>query len=101
MFNKKSVEEEALELFMTKKKIKDQRDQLRDIISWQLGPQAWSDLIQSEIKIRKERQETLYKQRNKRKAFIEAILIGVVFIAGCGILWAFIAFLIAAKNGTL
>ena len=94
----KSVEAQALELFMTKKKIKEQREQLQQLISWQMGPAAWQDLIGIEVQIRKDRQRTLYAQREKRQKFIEWVSIIVLLIIGSGAIWWFTWFLMNLKG---
>lgn len=83
IFNAKSVEQEAMELFTQKKQLESQRDDLRRLISSMLGPSAWQELIRMERDIRTQRQETLYAQREARKQFVEAmafIFLGVVVI---------------------
>tara|TARA_A100001015_G_C14988563_1_gene712686 strand:- start:143 stop:622 length:480 start_codon:yes stop_codon:yes gene_type:complete len=88
LFNGASVEQEAIELFTQKKQLENQRDELRKIISSMLGPQAWQELIRMERDIRKQRQETLYAQREARKHFMEVLAIilfttvGALFIVG-------------------
>ena len=75
IFNAKSVEQEALELFTQKKQLENQRDQLRFLISSMCGPSAWQELLRMEADIRKQRKETLYAQREARKQFVEVISI--------------------------
>lgn len=91
LFSGASVEKEALDLFIQKKQLEEQRDNLRKLISSMLGPQAWQELIKMERDIRQQRKETLYKQREMRRHFMEAIaatFLGVIVVA-------FIAFLLA------
>ena len=45
LFQSGSVEEEALQIFMAKKKAEDMREQLKQIISFSRGPSAWLSLI--------------------------------------------------------
>ena len=58
------------------------------------GPNAWSDLLKMQAKIRKERQETLYKQAELRRYMIQVvgvILLGIVFVGAIvGTLWMFV-----------
>jgi len=75
IFNAKSVEQEAIELFTQKKQLENQRDELRKLISSMCGPNAWQELLRMEADIRKQRKETLYAQREARKQFIEVISI--------------------------
>ena len=91
LFAGKSVEQEALEIVMNKRKLQEQRDQLRQLIQYTCKAGTWEELIRMEGKIRTERQETLYKQREKRKRFLEwiAIIGAILFSAAIliGILW--------------
>lgn len=76
----KSVEQEALEAFMAKQKAQDMRDDLRKLISWTRGPSAWQELIRMEADIRKQRQQAIYAQQERRKKVAEGVAI-VVLIA--------------------
>ena len=76
-----SVEEEAMQIFMAKKKAEDMREELRNIISMTRGPSAWQELVKTEADIRKRRQETIYAQEERRKQFFEILAIGVLVIA--------------------
>ena len=75
LFSGQSVEQEAMELFTQKKQLENQRDELRKLIGSMLGPQAWQELVKMERDIRKQRQETLYAQREARKHFLEVIAV--------------------------
>ena len=79
-----SVEEEAMQIFMAKKKAEDMREELRNIISMTRGPSAWQELVKTEADIRKRRQETIYAQEERRKQFFEILAIGVLVIAVSG-----------------
>lgn len=93
LFSGKSIEQEAIELFTQKKQLENQRDELRKLISSMCGPSAWQELIKMERDIRKQRKETIYKQREARKHFIEVVaVIGlaiIIFIAIVGLAWLF------------
>jgi len=86
-----SVEEEAMQAFMAKKKAEDMRDELRQLITYTRGPSAWQELLKTEADIRKKRQQAIYDQKERQKAVIEIIaVIGlVIFIAalGIGLIW--------------
>jgi len=90
LFNGKSVEQEAIEAFAAKRKAQAQRDELKQWISLTMGMSAWDELIRMEGNIRKQRQETLYRQRERRQKFIEiCVIIGSILI-GTAILIGFI-----------
>ena len=84
LFQAGSVEEEALQIFMAKKKAEDMREELRNIISMTRGPSAWNELVQTEVNIRKQRQKAIYDQEERRRRALEivAIVFGVLVLGG-------------------
>ena len=79
IFSAGSVEEEAMAIFMAKKKSEDMRTQLRDIICSSRGTAAWNDLIATEASIRKKRQQAIYDQEEQRRFLMEmaALFVGI------------------------
>jgi GrpB-like predicted nucleotidyltransferase (UPF0157 family) len=73
----KSVEQEALEMYAHDKRIKQQETELRELLMYTYGPDAYKELLGMRRKIREQREKTLYAQERKRKAFIWN---GVAFI---------------------
>ena len=90
LFAAGSVEEEALNAFMAKKKAEDMREELRQIISFTRGPSAWDELIRTEADIRKKRQQAIYAQQEYRQKVIEWIMIGVASLIVMGMVTGFI-----------
>jgi len=91
LFQSGSVEEEAMQIFMAKKKAEDMREDLRQIIIHTRGLSAWDELVRTEVNIRKQRQETIYAQQDRRKKLAEGIAIGALVLvlsaAAIGIIW--------------
>ena len=94
----RSVEEEALDTFMAKKKAEDLENQLREIIIYSRGMGAWQELIRLRADIRKKRQEDALAAKRKRQQIIEIIAIAAALIAGSIVLFVFIVALLAARN---
>jgi hypothetical protein len=84
LFASGSVEEEAMQIFMAKKKAEDMRNQLRQIIIMTRGPSAWDELIKTEGDIRKRRQKAIYDQKEYRRKVIEGIAIGLLILVMIG-----------------
>jgi hypothetical protein len=80
LFAAGSVEEEALQAYAAKKKLEAQRQELKTFLNMSYGPQAWADLIQLEGRIRKQRQEAIYKQQEMRRKVIEIIVAGILIL---------------------
>ena len=95
LFQAGSVEEEAMQIFMAKKKAEDMRNELKQIISFTRGPSAWEELLKTEGDIRKKRQKAIYDQEERRRKLLEAIMI----VGGCIVVGGFLIFIIvlAAK----
>lgn len=87
LFAAGSIEEQALAAFAAKKKLESQRQELKTFLNMSYGPQAWADLIQLEGKIRKQRQEAIYKQQEMRQQVIEWFVICVLILSVVGFLF--------------
>ena len=93
LFGGKSVEQEAMEVFAAKRKAQAQREELKQWISLTLGMSAWEDLLRTEARIRKQRKETLYAQREKRRKFVEILAWTIMIGAGSAVLVTFVMLL--------
>ena len=93
LFAGKTVEQEAMEVFAAKRKAQAQREELKQWISLTLGKSAWDDLVSTEGKIRKQRQEAVYKQREKRRKFVEIIAWIVLISIAVAVLALFVMLL--------
>tara|TARA_B100001093_G_scaffold482111_1_gene513441 strand:+ start:114 stop:590 length:477 start_codon:yes stop_codon:yes gene_type:complete len=93
IFNAGSVEEEAMQIFMAKKKAEDMRAELKNLISFTRGPSAWDELLKTEGDIRKKRQKAIYDQQERRRKLLEIVMIIILilvvggFILGMLYLW--------------
>ena len=90
LFKAGSIEEAALAAYAAKKKLEEQRYELKMFLNMTYGPQAYNELLQMEGQIRKERQQTIYKQQQLRRQIGEAIawLLVVGIIGGFAVLVA-------------
>ena len=90
LFKAGSIEEAALAAYAAKKKLEEQRYELKMFLNMTYGPQAYDDLLKMEGQIRKERQQTIYKQQQLRRQIGEAItwLIVVAIMGGFAVLVA-------------
>ena len=86
LFQSGSVEEEAMQIFMAKKKAEDMRNELKQIISFTRGPSAWDELLKTEGDIRKKRQKAIYDQQERRRKLFEIIMIILLILVVGGFL---------------
>ncbi len=85
-----SVEEEALQLLMHDKKIKEQEYDLKLLLDFRYGHGTWDQMIEMRRKIKKERERTVYAQIERRRKFVEVL--AVLFLVVC--ITGFIVFLL-------
>tara|TARA_Y200000002_G_scaffold308785_1_gene265099 strand:+ start:573 stop:1049 length:477 start_codon:yes stop_codon:yes gene_type:complete len=84
LFASGSVEEEAMAVFMAKKKAEDMRDQLKQIIIMTRGLSAWDELLKTEGDIRKKRQAMIYAQEERRQKVLEICAVILLGVTICG-----------------
>ena len=79
LFDKQSIEQAAIQAYTAKKKLEEQRYELKMFLNMTYGHQAYNELLAMEGQIRKERQELVYKQQKMRQQIFE--IVGWFFIA--------------------
>tara|TARA_Y100000385_G_scaffold217058_1_gene226092 strand:- start:54 stop:536 length:483 start_codon:yes stop_codon:yes gene_type:complete len=85
LFSGGSVEQEALEILIHKKKLEEQEKQLQDLLNIRFGFGTWKEMVELRRSIKKEREETIYRQQEKRAAFFEGLLLIFLIILGFAI----------------
>jgi hypothetical protein len=78
LFAGSSVEQEAMDAFAAKKKAEEMENELRTWINMVHGPNAWSELLKMQAKIRKQRAEQLYAQAELRSKILN--IIGIILL---------------------
>jgi|TARA_R110000824_G_C14948706_1_gene650684 hypothetical protein len=73
VFGAGSIESTALQAYSAKKKLEEQRYELKMYLNLTIGPHAYDELLAMEGEIRKERQRTIYKQQAFRRKIGEII----------------------------
>ena len=103
LFKAGSIEEAALAAYAAKKKLEEQRYELKMFLNLTHGPQAYDELLQMEGQIRKERQKTVYKQQQLRRQVGEGIawIFLVLVVSGFMLLVASIWFKKAHAKGKI
>ena len=74
-----SIEQTALEAFAAKKKLAQQRQELKTFLNYTFGPNAYNELLQMEGKIRKDRQKLIYERQQLRDKIISVV--GIILIS--------------------
>ena len=85
-----SIEQTALEAFAAKKKLAQQRQELKTFLNYTFGPTAYAELLQMEGQIRKDRQKAIYERQQLKEQIINVI--GIVIL--CATILGFIIFIL-------
>jgi cell division septal protein FtsQ len=93
-----TVQQQALQVYAAKKKLEAQRAELKQYLQMTYGPQSWADLIHLEGRIRKERQEMIYKQQEMRQQIVEGIAIAILVLLCLGVMGFIVSLLISKGN---
>lgn len=100
LFAAGSVEEEALQLLIHEKKIMEQEKELGALLNLRFGYGTMEELKEMRRKIRAQRERTIYKQAQRKKAFIEAVSISIL-VVGLVIMLGGLLYFIAKAKGML
>mgnify|MGYP003127686631 FL=1 len=77
-------QKEALDAFVAKKKMEEMRGELRTLLLYRFGPEAWKELCETERQIKQQRQDMIYEQKERIRALFDGVVIcvGLVMIIG-------------------
>jgi hypothetical protein len=83
-----SIESVAMESFASKKKLQKQREELKNFLIGHYGMQSWDDLLKEEGRVRRARQEAVWKKIEQKKMIRDYTIMGVASLVGCsGLVW--------------
>ena len=77
-------QKEALDAFVAKKKMEEMKGELRTLLLYRFGPEAWKELCETERQIKQQRQDMIYEQKERIRALFDGVVIcvGLVMIIG-------------------
>ena len=87
---KGSVEQEALQALIARKKIEQQEKELRELIVWRWGTEEYTAMMRDRARIKDTRAKAIQNQRRKMRKFIANVLTIGAILALIGIIVAFI-----------
>ena len=99
VFGGGSIEQEAIEAFAAKKKLEEQRYELKQFLMFTHGSKAWDELLQMEGQIRKRRQKEIYDRKIFREKVIGIVALIVVLTVGLAVLGLFVYSLMGLDRG--
>ena len=91
LFDGNTVEQQALNSVIAKKKLEEQEKQIRELIVWTYGVEAYQDMIMLRRKIKAQREQAIYKQRKRQRMLLDSLFITVAMAISAGIIYGTIA----------
>ena len=81
---KGSIEQMALDITIHKQKILEQEKELRVLIQYTYGMNVYNEMIELRRKLRKKREDEIYRKREMKKTLLEGflVLLLIVMVAG-------------------
>ena len=98
MFDGNSVEEQALNAVIAKKKIEEQEKQIRELITWAYGVETYREMMQMRKDIRAKRERIIYRRRKAKQRRLDIAFILTGLIVSGGIIWGTVAFIQGASQ---
>ena len=89
LLNGKGIEGMAFEALTAKKKLEEDRYQIKQMIQMRYGVSAWNELIAMEGKIRKRLQEEKYAREKFKEKVISIVAITTTLVVGAVVLGFF------------
>ena len=89
LLDKGSVEQEALNAIIVKKKIEQQEREIRDLIVVVYGIETYREMIQMRKDIKSKRERLVYKQKRRRRSILDGIVIVIGLTTCVGIVYGF------------
>lgn len=87
LFDGQSVEQQALNSVIATRKLAEQEKSIRELIVWSYGVEAYQEMIMLRRKIKKQREDAIYKQRKRRQKLLDTLIILAGVVVSSGIIY--------------
>ena len=87
LFEGETVEQQALNSVIAKKKLEEQEKQIRELIVWSYGVETYQEMIMLRRQIRAQREQVIYKQRKRQRMLLDALLISIATAVSASIVY--------------
>tara|TARA_B100001939_G_C16794728_1_gene552914 strand:+ start:329 stop:796 length:468 start_codon:yes stop_codon:yes gene_type:complete len=87
LFDGQSVEQQALNSVIASRKLAEQEKSIRELIVWSYGVEAYQEMIMLRRKIRKQREDAIYKQRKRKQKVLDTLIILAGVVVSSGIIY--------------
>tara|TARA_R100000388_G_C7230782_1_gene154545 strand:+ start:823 stop:1290 length:468 start_codon:yes stop_codon:yes gene_type:complete len=93
LFQGQSVEQQALNSLVASRKLAEQEKQVRELIVWTYGVEAYQEMIMLRRKIKKQREDAIYKRRKRKQKLLDALIITAGVVVSSGVVYGTVIFI--------
>ena len=80
LFEGETVEQQALNSVIAKKKLEEQEKQIRELIVWAYGTETYQEMIMLRREIKARREQVIYKQRRRQRLIMDSTIIVIALL---------------------
>lgn len=84
--NNKSIEQEALDALVAKKKVMEMERELWQMVSMRYGPDAYREMMQMRKEIAKKRDLEVWRRKRKIQQLIDIVIVTTLVLSGIGVI---------------
>ncbi len=96
LFDGNTIEQQALNSVIAKKKLEEQEKQIRELIVWSYGVETYQEMIMLRRKIKAQREQAIYRQRKRQRILLDSILIALGVAVASSIIYGTVLFIRSA-----
>ena len=93
LFDGNTIEQQALNSVIAKKKLEEQEKQIRELIVWSYGVETYQEMIMLRRKIKAQREQAIYKQRKRQRMLLDSVIVAVGLAVSSGIIYGTVMFI--------
>ena len=97
LFEGETVEQQALNSVIAKKKLEEQEKQIRELIVWAYGVETYQEMIMLRRKIKVKREQAIYKQRKRQQLLLDGTFIVIALLFSSAIIFGVVSIIQGVK----
>jgi len=97
LFDGNTVEQQALNSVIAKKKLEEQEKQIRELIVWAYGVETYQEMIMLRRKIKVKREQAIYKQRKRQQLLMDGTFIVIALLFSSAIIFGVVSIIQGVK----
>jgi len=97
LFDGNTVEQQALNSVIAKKKLEEQEKQIRELIVWAYGVETYQEMIMLRRKIKVKREQAIYKQRKRQQLLLDGTFIVIALLFSSAIIFGVVSIIQGVK----